>query len=58
MSLLEQCSWTLKWYWKVYGVGEVQRHWRSEFGTLLPSRVKTTRLHNEPETVEQHRMST
>jgi len=47
----------MKRYWKVDGVGEIQRHWRNEFGTLPPSRVTFTRLRNEPETVEQYRMS-
>ena len=58
LSLLEQCKWTMKRYWRVDGVGEIQRHWRNEFGTLPPSRVTFTRLRNEPETVEQYRMST
>ena len=58
LSLLEQSKWAMKWYWKVDGVGEIQRHWRSEFGTLPPSRVTITRSHNESETVEQYGMST
>jgi len=48
----------MKWYWKIDGVGEIQRHWRNEFGILPSSRVTITRSHNEPETVEQYRMST
>lgn len=58
LSLLEQCKWTLKWYWRVKGVGEIQRRRRNEFGTFPPSRVTITRLHNERETAEQYRMST
>jgi hypothetical protein len=23
-AIFEQCKWTVKWYWKVGGVGEVQ----------------------------------
>lgn len=51
MSLLEQCKWTMKWYWRLDGVGEIQRR-RNKFGTLPSSRVTFTRLNIEPETVE------
>jgi hypothetical protein len=54
LPLLEQCKWTVKWYWKVNGVGEYR-----DIGEInLPySTVTITRLHNELETAEQHTMS-
>ena len=42
-------KWLVKCYWKVENVVEVQRRWRVQFGTPLPTRATITRI---PDKVE------
>ncbi|KAJ4440381.1 hypothetical protein ANN_08522 [Periplaneta americana] len=44
---LDERKWTLKCYWKVENVVEVQRRWRVEFGTQLPTRLPTSRIRDK-----------
>ena len=47
VKLLDEHKWLLKCYWKVENVVEVQRRWRVEFGTPLPTRVTITRIRDK-----------
>ena len=42
-----ECKWSLKCYWKVENVVEVQRRWRVEFGTPSPTRVIITKIRDK-----------
>ncbi|KAJ4441555.1 hypothetical protein ANN_11411 [Periplaneta americana] len=43
----DECKWILKCYWKVENVVVVQRRWRVEFGTELPTRLTIKRIRDK-----------
>jgi hypothetical protein len=45
----EERKYLLKWYWKFENVVEVQRQWRHEYGTDLPSRLTIARIRDKLE---------